>query len=192
MLHSPVCKERHGSGCDGGRGAGTGVDAVAAADLGCKDIYAGSGNIRLDLAIPCVTTAGVDVQAVVVGIVSADCDNIRIVRGSCQGCIRIRSEKDRARGDETLNWQPHVEGAVDIYIIVDADGPDSGSRIFKTEQNQFVSGRSFHDFIIQFNHSLFQCKADRRALVKPGGNPFDGFSQGGDDSYGVKLRPLCP
>ena len=116
--------------------------------------------------------------------------------GEGAGTVRVVSglgARNTVSGEiKSCNREPHMEGSIEINLILYADCPDTWGRRAKTHKNHFAAGQGFYNGIIHVNYSSLQDKADNSLLPQPRGNQRDDLSKRGDKGDGIKLWRTGP
>ena len=126
---------------------GTCRAAVAIMEIWGGKIDTGRCEIWFDGSIWSKSTAGTKVDGIVVSIVSAAGDWLRGVSRIDNCHIWIGMQKGNVRNDHIGDRKPCIEKAGDVITAIDANSPDTCSWITKTDKDDLLPGKGFHQLI---------------------------------------------
>lgn len=159
ILNVAPCENISYGACrDGGcnRGAGAPGEAELAFYCGtcggALNVNARGSNIRFYPSERSVSSAAVDVYAVVAVVVGCNRKGHGGISRIHGGVVGIRAQKDGLIRYKAMHRQPCMELSGDVQGRVDTDSPDSGGRGFKADKDQLSSGAAFKILITDCQH----------------------------------------
>lgn len=154
--------------CHGRAGSGGVAKSLQA---GCRaqarNRHARGSKIRLDGSGSSVASAGVDVQAPVIGIIGAGSDAPGSVPRIRKSGIRVRGKKLGSRRKKPGNGKPDMKLPINLGSVPDMNLPDPGGGQGKPQQNQLVSALGFCQLVVNRKNGALQGKGVKGLLAQP-------------------------